>query len=145
MACGMSVESGEPVVLTCTEATASRNYLPALTEAFYRKISILAITATAEITLIGQNHPQMIDRSVIAKDIVVKSLFLPIIYSAVKEEGYINCINDALLELRRNGGGPVHIQYEKDFSAIGCTVVYLDHTDNISSSLIREKINNEIK
>ena len=45
MACGMAVESGEPVVLTCTEATASRNYMPALTEAFYRKIPVLAITA----------------------------------------------------------------------------------------------------
>ena len=51
MACGMAVETGEPVVLTCTEATASRNYLSALTEAFYRKIPILAITATNEITL----------------------------------------------------------------------------------------------
>lgn len=116
MACGMAVETGEPVILTCTEATASRNYLPALTEAYYRKIPILAITATAEITLLGQNHPQMIDRSVMAKDTAVKSLFLPIIYSPIKEEGYINCINDALLELRRNGGGPVHIQYETRYS-----------------------------
>lgn len=116
MACGMAVETGEPVVLTCTEATASRNYLPALTEAFYRKIPILAITATAEMTLLGQNHPQMIDRSVLPKDTALKSLFLPIIYSPIKEEGYINCINDVLLELRRNGGGPVHIQYETRYS-----------------------------
>ena len=31
-------------------------------------------------------------------------------------------------------------QYEKDFAAVGCTVVYLDHTDGISSSILREKI-----
>ncbi len=36
MACGMAAESGEPVVLTCTGATASRNYIPGLTEAYYR-------------------------------------------------------------------------------------------------------------
>ena len=36
MACGMAAESGEPVVLTCTGATASRNYVPGLTEAYYR-------------------------------------------------------------------------------------------------------------
>ena len=32
IACGMAEESGEPVVLTCTGATASRNYIPGLTE-----------------------------------------------------------------------------------------------------------------
>ena len=36
IACGLSAESGEAVVLSCTGATASRNYIPALTEAFYR-------------------------------------------------------------------------------------------------------------
>ena len=116
MACGMAVESGEPVVLTCTEATASRNYMPALTEAFYRKIPVLAITATAEKTLLGQNHPQMIDRSVSPRDMVVKSIFLPVIYSPIKEKGYINLVNDALLELYRHGGGPVHIEYETRYS-----------------------------
>ena len=32
-------------------------------------------------------------------------------------------------------------KYEKDFADIGCEVVYLDHTDGISSSIIREKLN----
>ena len=31
IACGLAAESGEPVVLSCTGATASRNYLPVLT------------------------------------------------------------------------------------------------------------------
>ena len=34
MAVGMAAESGEPVVLSCTGATASRNYYSALTEAY---------------------------------------------------------------------------------------------------------------
>lgn len=38
MACGLAAESGEPVALSCTGATASRNYVPGLTEAFYRKL-----------------------------------------------------------------------------------------------------------
>jgi len=38
MACGLSEESGEPVVISCTGATASRNYMPGLTEAYYRKL-----------------------------------------------------------------------------------------------------------
>ena len=33
--------------------------------------------------------------------------------------------------------------YEKEFNAENCTVVYLDHTDGISSTILRDKINNE--
>lgn len=31
-------------------------------------------------------------------------------------------------------------QYEKEFAKVGCAVVYLDHTDGISSTILREKI-----
>ena len=31
--------------------------------------------------------------------------------------------------------------YEKQFAEVGCTVVYLDHTDGISSTILRDKIN----
>lgn len=31
-------------------------------------------------------------------------------------------------------------QYEKDFAQVGCAVVYIDHTDGISSTILREKI-----
>ena len=33
LACGMASETGEPVVISCTGATASRNYMSGLTEA----------------------------------------------------------------------------------------------------------------
>lgn len=117
MACGMVSETNEPVALSCTEATASRNYLPALTEAYYRKLPILIISATNEITFVGQNHPQMIDRSVLPKDVCRKSLFVPYLNGDCKKEnGYINLINDTMLELTRYGGGPVHIEYETRYS-----------------------------
>ena len=63
MACGIAAETQEPVVLTCTGATASRNYLSALTEAYYRKLPILAITSTQPEVNIGSYSPQAIDRS----------------------------------------------------------------------------------
>ena len=31
--------------------------------------------------------------------------------------------------------------YEKQFAEVGCTVVYLDHTDGISSTILRDKLN----
>ena len=52
-ATGLSVRSGEPVVLSCTGATASRNYLPALTEAYYIGIPIIALTAQRGPTDLG--------------------------------------------------------------------------------------------
>ena len=38
-------------------------------------------------------------------------------------------------------GTEVWNQYEKEFAEVGCDVVYLSHTDGISSSLLREKLN----
>lgn len=29
-------------------------------------------------------------------------------------------------------------QYEKEFATVGCTVVYIDHTDGISSTILRK-------
>ena len=31
-------------------------------------------------------------------------------------------------------------QYEKEFATAGCNVIYLDHTDGISSTILRKKI-----
>lgn len=116
MAVGMAEESGEPVVITCTGATASRNYLPALTEAFYNKIPIIAITATQHLGRIGQNVPQVIDRTSQFKDIVKKSIQLTSVYSEEDKQTCNLKINDILLECRRDGGGPVHINMVTTYS-----------------------------
>lgn len=41
-------------------------------------------------------------------------------------------------------GTEVWNNYEKQFAEVGCTVVYLDHTDGISSTLLRKKIINPV-
>lgn len=33
--------------------------------------------------------------------------------------------------------------YEKEFKKVNCDVVYLDHTEGISSSILRDKLNND--
>ena len=35
-------------------------------------------------------------------------------------------------------------RYEDEFAKLGCKVVYLDHTDGISSSILREKLNQNV-
>ena len=36
-------------------------------------------------------------------------------------------------------------EYERVFKDVGCTVVYLEHTDGISSTILRCKLNNELE
>lgn len=120
IACGLASESGEPVVISCTGATASRNYYPGLTEAYYRKLPVLAITSMQGEARAGHLIAQVIDRSARATDICNLSVSLPIVKDA---EDFWECevkVNKAMLALRHRGGGPVHINlpttYDKDFS-----------------------------
>ena len=120
MACGMAAESGEPVVLTCTGATASRNYYPGLTEAYYRKLPVVAITATQDPANIGHHIPQVIDRSRCANDVCVFSAHIQFIEKASDEWNVTIKMNQAMHALKSHGGGPVHLnletRYTRDFS-----------------------------
>lgn len=112
MACGLAAETNEPVVLTCTGATASRNYLSALTEAFYRKLPILAITATQPEVKIGSYSPQAIDRSRIQKDVAVFQTYLRTVRSEEENNLVTLRMNQAIHALTKRGGGPVHVDLE---------------------------------
>jgi 2-succinyl-5-enolpyruvyl-6-hydroxy-3-cyclohexene-1-carboxylate synthase len=116
IACGLAAESGETVVLSCTGATASRNYMPGLTEAYYRKLPILAITSTQNTLKVGHHIPQVIDRSSMPNDVVRHSVDLHLIKD---ELDWWSCevkVNNAILELSRKGGGPVHINLHTRYS-----------------------------
>lgn len=115
IACGLAAESGEPVVITCTGATASRNYLPALTEAYYRKLPILAITCSRRSSRIGHNYDQVTDRSVLPKDAAKISVQVPLVHDSESEWANIIAVNKAILELNHHGTGPVHINLETDY------------------------------
>lgn len=122
LACGLAAESGEPVVISCTGATASRNYLPGLTEAYYRKLPVLAITSTQMLARVGQHVAQVIDRSSHPNDVAKLSVALPIVKD---HDDFWECevkVNQAILELTRHGGGPVHINlptiYDRAFDTV---------------------------
>lgn len=120
LACGMAAETGEPVVISCTGATASRNYMPGLTEAYYRKLPVLAITSTRGNHKVGHLIDQQIDRRNIPNDIAMESVTIPMVKDH-EDERYCEIeANKAILALKLNGGGPAHInmytKYSKDFS-----------------------------
>lgn len=120
MACGMAAETGEPVVISCTGATASRNYMPGLTEAFYRKLPVLAITSTRGNHKIGHLIDQQIDRRNLPNDIAMESVTVPMVKDKEDERMCEIEVNKAILALKLNGGGPSHInlytRYSKNFS-----------------------------
>ena len=122
LACGIASETGEPVVISCTGATASRNYMPGLTEAYYRKLPILAITSTRGNHSLGHLIDQQNDRLNIPNDIAMESVTVPMVKDPDDERMCEIEVNKAILALKLNGGGPSHINlytnYSKDFSVI---------------------------
>ena len=141
LACGLAAESGKPVVLSCTGATASRNYFPALTEAFYRKLPILAVTSAHRFYLKGHLSPQFMDRSVQPKDTVKISVQCPTVNSKQDERNCELNINKAILELTRNGGGPCHINLETSINSFNTSElpkVVPIHRYNLASEKLPE-------
>lgn len=116
IACGLAAESGESVALSCTGATASRNYYPALTEAFYRQLPILAITSTQDESKIGHMIPQIIDRTIQPIDAVKYSVHLQTIKDETDAWDCNVKVNKAILELTHHGKGPVHINLTTTYS-----------------------------
>ncbi|CDD41523.1 uncharacterized protein BN642_00643 [Collinsella sp. CAG:398] len=116
MACGLASETGEPVALSCTGATASRNYMPGLTEAFYRKLPVLAVTSTQHLGRIGHGIAQVIDRRTPLNDIVRMSVQCPSVESHDDRWACEMALNRALLELTHHGGGPVHVNLVTTYS-----------------------------
>lgn len=120
LACGMAAETGEPVVISCTGATASRNYMPGLTEAYYRKLPVLAITSTRGNHCIGHLVDQQIDRRNMPNDIAMESVTIPMVKDDEDERMCEFEANKAILALKLKGGGPVHInmytKYSRNFN-----------------------------
>lgn len=116
IACGLAAESGEAVALSCTGATASRNYMPGLTEAYYRKLPILAVTSSQHSGRIGQGLAQVTDRRNPPRDVQKLSVDIPACCTSEDEWACNVHLNAALLELFRRGGGPVHVNLQTSLS-----------------------------
>ena len=119
MAIGLAQTAGEPVVITCTGSSASRNYIPALTEAFYRKVPVIAIPfynrASNEYNLAAQ----FVDRSYTQKDIKSVQVKLPEIGDNLDKKRILTYLN-AALSAAKYKNEPVVIECPSvlDFTAV---------------------------
>lgn len=89
MANGIYNETNEPVVITCTGASASRNFLSAMTEAYYRQVPIIAITFYDYNSTNFSTKPQFVDRSITQNDSKYISVELPRIQD---EDDKVRCL-----------------------------------------------------
>lgn len=141
VATGMCFELKKPVCITCTGATSSRNYLPGMTEAFYRDLPVVAITFFNPNSSPLNLAPQFVDRSVHQKDVRVESVNLPVLDS---ERDLLNCsalLNNALSTAVYKKL-PVHINCPADFkfSELSPEIPPLWHTKIIRSAPSSEDI-----
>lgn len=116
MACGLAAETNEVVVLSCTGATSSRNYMPALTEAYYRNLPILAITSHCGEDWLNHLRPQQIDRKRGPVDVFVGRYQAQFIKD---ERDFRACeieVNRAILALTGRQEGPVLLNLYTDFN-----------------------------
>lgn len=116
IACGIAHEKGEPVILSCTGATAARNYMSGATEAFYSKLPVLILTSSQDNNRIGHLFAQVTDRTSPPNDVCSISLTMPNVNTKDDEwECEVNA-NKALLALKRHGGCPVHLNLITTYS-----------------------------
>lgn len=108
-AIGLYLQTGQPIVMSCTSAQATRNYIPGLTEAFYKRVPILAITMSKHPRFTYQEYMQAPDQTSLPNDSVKKSFSLPFINDKNDVYHSIRVVNQAILELFQNGNGPVQL------------------------------------
>lgn len=98
-----------PVAVLTTSGTASVNLSSAIADAYYQKLPLVAITADRLPQLLDQMEDQMIDQTQLFAGNIRATALLRIIGGDVNHWYDNRVINEALLAMRVNGSGPVHI------------------------------------
>ena len=102
IALGIAEITGDPVALVCTSGTAVLNYSPALAEAFYRNLPLIAISADRPVEWIDQNDSQTIRQAGALSNIVRKSIDIRAELFSEEEIWYANRILRACLKTNVN-------------------------------------------
>lgn len=106
-ALGLAQYTKTITALCCTSGTAALNYAPALAEAYYQRIPMLAITADRPEEWIDQGVGQSIRQHNVFNNYILKSHTLP---SNTEKHNFAGrLINEVLLYANGTVKGPVHL------------------------------------
>lgn len=116
MALGMALKTDSPVLMICTSGSALMNYGPALAEAYYRRVPLIAITADRPARWIDQLDSQTMRQAGALAAVVRKSVDIPVAAdtdTALFTKANLDVCDafEAALGSRR---GPVHINVQLD-------------------------------
>ncbi|MBQ9636407.1 MAG: 2-succinyl-5-enolpyruvyl-6-hydroxy-3-cyclohexene-1-carboxylic-acid synthase [Prevotella sp.] len=124
-ALGIALATGRPVAICVTSGTALLNVLPAVAEAFYKRIPLVVISADRPGQWIDQLDGQTLQQGDGLGRFVRKAVTLPEVRDA-ESRWYCNrLVNEALLGVWQHGGGPVHINVPLSEPLYGFTVAAL--------------------
>ena len=115
-ALGIAETLDVPVAVSCTAATATCNYFPAIKEAYERKLQLIALTADQESKTRFQMADQSIDQINMFHGFVRCAIDIPKV-TEQRDEWYCNrCINEAFQAMSHHRKGPVQINYHMSYS-----------------------------
>lgn len=115
-ALGLAEALDVPVCVSCTAATATCNYMPAVQEAWERGIQLVALTADRDRYSMFHMEDQCIDQVDMYHGYVKKAVDIPAVRNQ-NDEWYCNrCINEAFQAVSHRGKGPVQINYHMPYS-----------------------------
>ncbi len=108
-AIGLHLQTGEIIATSCTSAQATRNYVPGLTEAFYKHVPILALTTSKLERFQYQDYMQAPDQCSLPIDCVKKSFDLPPVTDDNTRIQAYQYAKEAILELKHRLPGPIQL------------------------------------
>lgn len=108
-AIGLHLETGEVIATSCTSAQATRNYVPGLTEAFYKHTPILAITTAKLERFQYQDYMQAPDQCSLPNDAVKSTFDLPPVTDDNTRMLVYHNAKEAILETIHRNPGPIQL------------------------------------
>ena len=109
-ALGMIDQLGSPVAIVCTSGSAIQNFSPAVSEAFYRQLPLVVISADRPKNWIDQGDGQTIRQSNVLRDHAMYVTELSDDIESDEYSWYAKCeLNQAFSQVTNPWKGPIHI------------------------------------
>jgi 2-succinyl-5-enolpyruvyl-6-hydroxy-3-cyclohexene-1-carboxylate synthase len=109
-ALGMIDQLGSPVAIVCTSGSAIQNFSPAVSEAFYRQLPLVVISADRPKNWIDQGDGQTIRQSNVLRD---HAMYVTELSDDTESDEYSWCakreLNQAFSQVTNPWKGPIHI------------------------------------
>lgn len=129
IALGMSIASKNITAISCTSGSASLNYAPAISEAYYQNIPLLIVTSDRPQKWIGNGEGQCINQIEVYKNFVKNSYHLD---EDNEESQIVEVFESIKRDLTLNVKGPVHLNLAFDEPLYGISENANIHHDFLS-------------